>query len=76
MEKSQQKQQELSTASSTKAKVVAVDEALPLILWVPLFLEKKGYIVDTTVYQDNKSAILLEENGRKSADRHMRALNV
>jgi hypothetical protein len=28
------------------------------------------------VYQDNKSAILLEENGRKSADRHMRALNV
>jgi hypothetical protein len=43
---------------------------------VPLFLEKKGYIVDTTVYQDNKSAILLEENGRKSEDRHMRALNV
>ena len=43
---------------------------------MPLFLEKKGYIVDTTVYHDKKCAILLEENGRKSADRCIRALNV
>ena len=28
------------------------------------------------LYQDNKSAILLESNGRTSAGKHSRALNV
>ena len=28
------------------------------------------------MYQDNKSDILLEKNGRKSSSKHMRALNV
>ena len=68
--------QKLNTASSTTAELVAVDDALPMILWTPLFLEEQGYEVYTTLYQDNKSAILLEENGKKSSGRRTRALNV
>ena len=42
-----------------------------------MFLKEQGYdVVDKDVYQDNMSAILLEENGRKSAGERTRALNV
>ena len=69
--------QKLNTSSSTTAELVAVDDALPMIMWTPLFLEQQGYKVhNNTVYQDNKSAILLEENGKKSSGRRTRALNV
>jgi hypothetical protein len=48
-----------------------------MILWTKLFLKEQGYEVDRNVlYQDNKSAILLELNGRKSAGKRSRALNV
>ena len=41
------------------------------------FMEEQGYKIDENVlYQDNKSAILLEKNGRKSAGKQSHALNV
>jgi hypothetical protein len=41
-----------------------------------LFLEAQGYNVDKKiVYQDNKSAILLETNGKKSLGKRTGALN-
>jgi hypothetical protein len=47
-----------------KGKLVAVDNAATMILWMKLFLEAQGYDVDKNiVYQDNKSAVLLETNG-------------
>ena len=40
-------------------------------------MEKKGYTIQKNIlFQDNKSAILLEENGRKNAGKRSRALNV
>ena len=40
-------------------------------------MEAQGYeIQENILYQDNKSTILLEENGRKSAGKRSRALNV
>ena len=40
-------------------------------------MEEQGYnIEENKIYQDNKSAILLETNGRKSAGKRSRALNV
>ena len=40
-------------------------------------MEAQGYkIVNNILYQDNKSAILLETNDRKSAGKRSRALNV
>ena len=57
-------QQKLTTRSSTKAERVAVDDCMPLILWTCYFLEAQGYGADDTIiYQDNKSAMLLEQNG-------------
>ena len=42
-----------------------------------LFGEAQGYKVERNVlYQDNKSAILLEINGKKSAGNRSRALNI
>ena len=71
------KKQKLNTRSSTEAELVGVDDAATMILWTRLFLEDLGYNIDRNVlYQDNKSAILLETNGRKSAGKRSRALNI
>ena len=71
------RKQKLNTRSSTKAELVAADDAAVMILWTKLFLEEQGYAVEKNIlYQDNKSAILLEENGRKSSGKRTRALNV
>jgi hypothetical protein len=48
-----------------------------MILWTKLFLEAQGYNVEKNiVYQDNKSAILLETNGTKNSGKQTRALNI
>jgi hypothetical protein len=55
--------QKLNTRSSTEAELVGADDAMGMILWTRLFLEAQGYHVrDTKLYQDNQSAILLEQN--------------
>ena len=42
-----------------------------------LFLEEQGYQVDKNVlYQDNKSTILLEKNGKQSSSQRTRAMNI
>jgi hypothetical protein len=56
----------MSVQSSTEGELVAVNDAATMILWPKLFLEAQGYNVEKNiVYQDNKSAILLETNGKK-----------
>ena len=77
MEKAISRKQKLNTKSSTEAELVAADNAAVMILWTKLFLEEQGYTVEKNIlYQDNKSAILLQENGRKSSGKRTRALNV
>ena len=69
--------QKLNTKSSTDAELVGADDVSVMILWTKQFLESQGYEVRKNIlYQDNKSAILLEQNGRKSAGKRSRALNV
>ena len=69
--------QKFNTESSTVAELVGVDHALPLALWVPLFLKEQGYEVkENTVKQDNKSAILLAKNGKTSSGKRTWAINV
>ena len=42
-----------------------------------MFMEAQGYDIDENIlYQDNKSTMLLETNGRTSAGKQSRAINV
>lgn len=67
----------MNTRSSTEAEVVAADEVVGPMLWTKLFLETQGYPVkENILFQDNKSAMLLESNGRKSAGKRSRHLNI
>ena len=69
--------QKLNTKSSTEAELVGVDDMMPLVLWTREFLKAQGYpISDNVVYQDNKSAILLENNGKISSGKRTRHLNI
>ena len=71
------KKQKLNTRSSTEAELVGADDAINMVLWTKLFLEAQGYDVRANiVYQDNKSAILLEKNGKRSSSKRTRALNI
>jgi hypothetical protein len=69
--------QKLVTKSSTEAELVGVSDVLPQVVWTRKFLMAQGYHVrDSVVYQDNKSAILLEENGWASSSKHTRHINI
>ena len=69
--------QKLNTKSSTEAELVGADDMSVMILWTLLFMSHQGYDIEKNILnQDNKSAILLEKNGRKSAGKRSRALNI
>ena len=60
--------QKLNTTSSTEAGLVAVADVMPMALWTQYSLDAQGYnVTDTTIFQDNQSAMLLEKNGRASS---------
>ena len=57
--------------------MVGADDATTMMLWTKLLMEEQGYNIDENIlYQDNKSAILLEKNGRESMGKQSCALNV
>jgi len=69
--------QKLNTTSSMEAELVAVDNAMGQVLWTRHFLATQGHpIPTTTIYQDNKSTILLAENGRSSSSKRTCHINV
>ena len=74
---SHSRKQKLNTRSSTVAELAGVDDFMSPILWTRLFLEAQGVpIKENVLYQDNKSAILLEKNGKRSSGKRTRALNI
>ena len=71
------RKQKLNTRSSTDSEVVGFDDGATMILWTKLFMEAQGYKIERNiVYQDNKSAILLEKNGKRSSGKRTRAMNI
>ncbi len=67
----------LNTRSLTESEIVAVDDLIPQILWVHLFLKAQGFAVsDNIFYQDNKSAMLLETNGSASISKRTRHIEI
>ena len=69
--------QKLNTRSSTEAELVGADDFMSKIVWTSLFLKMQGLRLERNIlFQDNKSAILLETKGRSSAGKWMRHLDV
>jgi hypothetical protein len=69
--------QKLTTKSSTEAEVVGLSEYIPYNIWLINFLGEQGYkIMHNIVYQDNKSAIKMEKNGRNSCTGNSRHINI
>lgn len=59
------------------AELVGVHDCIPMVLWVPLFMEALGYkVTDNIIYQDNRSAILLEDNEKQSLGKRTQAINI
>jgi hypothetical protein len=74
---SMSRKQKLNTRSSTEAELVGPDDMSTLILWTRLFMQQQGYEIERNIlYQDNKSTILLERNGKKSSSKRTRAINI
>lgn len=71
------KKQKLNTKSSTEAELVGVDDILPQVLWTRQFLLHQGWDVkNNIVFQDNKSAILLERNGMASSSKRTKHIDI
>ena len=71
------KKQKTNTRSSTVAELVGADDAATMILWTGLFMQEQGYTLEKNIlFQDNMSAILLETNGKRSAGKRSRAINI
>ena len=69
--------QKLNTRSSTEAELVGADDFMSKIVWTLSFLKSQGLRPGRNIlYQDNKSAILLETKGNSSAGKRMRHLDV
>ena len=71
------RKQRLNTRSSTDSELVGDDDMSQMILWTDAFMDAQGYPVkDNILYQDNKSTILLLNNGKSSSTKRTRAINI
>ena len=69
--------QKLNTRSSTEAELVGADDFMSKIVWTGAFLKMQGIRLQRNIlFQDIKSAILLETKGNSSAGKRMRHLDV
>jgi hypothetical protein len=69
--------QKLNTCSSTESEIVGVDDFMLAICWTRYFMEAQGYKVrDNVLFQDNKSSLLLEKNGKASSGKRTKHINI
>ena len=69
--------QKINSRSSTESELIVVNDCMDKVLWTRLFLKSQGIDIESTVVQqDNESAIRLENNGRWSAGKWSKVLNV
>ena len=62
--------QKLNTGSLTEAELVGIDDTIKYIVWGLYFIQAQGYeMVKNILIQDNKSTILLANNGHFSSSK-------
>jgi hypothetical protein len=71
------RKQKLNTKSSTESELVCIDDMMPIMLWTCYFLLSQVYIIiENLLLQDNKSSILLEQNGKALSGKRTRHINI
>jgi hypothetical protein len=69
--------QKLSTRSYMETEIVGADDFMPAICWTQYFMKAQGYgVKDSVLFQDNKSSILLEKNGKASSSKRTKHINI
>jgi hypothetical protein len=69
--------QKLNTRSSMELEIMGANNFMPAICWTQYFMEAQGYQVqDNVLFQDNKSAILLEKNGKALSSKCTKHVNI
>jgi hypothetical protein len=69
--------QKLNTRISTETEIVGADDFMPAICWTHYFMKAQGYgVKDNILFQDNKSSILLEKNGKASRSNRTKHINI
>ena len=54
-----------------------MNDVLPFVLWTKYFVEAQGHETDEiNIYQDNQSAMHMEQNGRRSAGGQSRHIKI
>ena len=71
------RKQKMVSKSSMEAELIAGDDIANSVIWANYFIEAQGYRNDGTVLlQDNKSCMLLHNNGKASSSKRTRHLNI
>jgi hypothetical protein len=69
--------QKLNTRSSTETEIVGADNFMPAICWTQYFMKAQGYgVKENVLFQDNKSSIILEKNGKASSSKRTKHINI
>jgi hypothetical protein len=69
--------QKLNTQSSTETEIVGTDDLMPAICWTWYFMKAQGYgVKDNVLFQDNKSSILLEKNGKDLSSKRTKQIYI
>jgi hypothetical protein len=69
--------QKLNTRSSTDTEILGADDFMTAICWTRYFMKAQGYgVKDNVLFQDNKSSILLEKNGKASSSKRTKHINI
>jgi hypothetical protein len=57
--------------------IVGAEDFMSAICWTRYFMKAQGYNVkDNVLFQDNKSSIHLEKNGKVSSSMHTKHINI
>jgi hypothetical protein len=69
--------QKLNTRSSTESEIVGDGDFMPAICWTRYFMRSQGYTINNNIlFQDNKSSILLEKNGKALSSKRTKHINM
>jgi hypothetical protein len=69
--------QKLNARSSTETEIVGADDFMPAIFWTRYFMKAQGYgVKDNVLFQDNKSSIILEKNGKALISKRTKHINI